>query len=145
MSSHRYTGGCDCGNISVNMELTVDPASYQPRACDCSFCRKHGAAYVTDANGKVAFSVKHKSELGKHRNGSELADFLICKRCGVLIGGLYQDGPERYATINVNALDDNEGFAQPVPVSPKTLSPEQKTSRWRELWFSDVTINEAGK
>lgn len=144
MSSHRYTGGCDCGNITVDMELMVDPASYHPRACDCSFCRKHGAAYVTDPNGKVAISVKHESELRKHRNGSELADFLICKRCGVLIGGLYQDGPGRYVTINVNTLDGYADFGQPVPVSPKTLSPEQKKSRWQEIWFSDVTINQAG-
>ena len=145
MNSHTYTGGCDCGNITVDMELTIDPASYQPRACDCSFCRKHGAAYVTDANGKVAISVKDKSELRKHRNGSELADFLICKRCGVLVGGMYQDGAARYATINVNSIDGNEDFDQPKPVSPKTLSAEQKKSRWQELWFSDVTINQAGE
>jgi hypothetical protein len=125
------------------MEFTIDPASYQPRACDCSFCRKHGAAYVTDANGKVTISVKEKSELRKHRNGSELADFLICKRCGVLIGGVFEDGGRRCATININAIDGNEDFGQPVPVSPKTLSAEQKKSRWQELWFSDVTINGA--
>ncbi|UCH48477.1 MAG: aldehyde-activating protein [Betaproteobacteria bacterium] len=145
MSTHRYTGGCDCGNIRVDTELTIDPASYQPRACDCSFCRKHGAAYVTDANGKVAILVKDNSELRKHRNGSELADFLICKRCGVLVGGLYQDGAGRYATINVNSIDANEEFGQPVPVSPKTLSAEQKKSRWKELWFSDVTVTGAGE
>ena len=141
MSARRYTGGCDCGNISVVMQLTIDPASYQPRACDCSFCRKHGAAYVTDANGKVAISVSDQTELRKHRIGSGLADFLICKRCGVLVGGLYQDGPRRYATININSIDGSKDFAQPAVISPKTLSADQKKSRWRELWFSDVTID----
>ena len=144
MSVHKYSGGCDCGNISVEMQLTIDPASYQPRACDCSFCRKHGAAYVTDAQGKVVISVKDGSELRKHRNGSELADFLICKRCGVLVGGLSQGSHSRYATININAIDGNEDFDQPVPVSPKTLSAEEKKGRWQKLWFCDVTFNVAG-
>jgi hypothetical protein len=27
-----------------------------------------------------------------------------------------------------------------VTVSPKSLSPEEKTKRWQQVWFSDVRV-----
>ncbi len=50
-------GGCDCGNLSVELELSEPSNSYRPRACDCSFCRKHVAAYVSDPKDRCALKL----------------------------------------------------------------------------------------
>ena len=40
-------GGCHCGAITLAFSTARVPADTAPRACDCSFCRAHGAAFVT--------------------------------------------------------------------------------------------------
>lgn len=44
---HRVNGRCHCGNIHVDMDLTREPSAYNLRTCDCDYCRKHGASYIT--------------------------------------------------------------------------------------------------
>jgi hypothetical protein len=84
MTSYKYLGGCHCGNITLEMELTAEAGSYHPRACDCDFCRKHAASYVPDPRGKLEISVRGEANLIKYRQGSGIADCLICRICGVL-------------------------------------------------------------
>src|SRR5437762_851279 len=64
-------GGCHCGNISIEMTLTQTAASYIPRACDCDFCRKHSAAYVSDPKGSLSIKVKDNDALGAYRQGEQ--------------------------------------------------------------------------
>ena len=46
-----HRGGCHCGNIRVAY-LTAKPVSEWPiRACQCSFCRKHGVRATGDPEG----------------------------------------------------------------------------------------------
>jgi hypothetical protein len=33
------------------------------------------------------------------------------------------------------------GFAEEVPVSPKTLPDDKKVERWKDMWFADVSID----
>ncbi|MCW8944485.1 MAG: aldehyde-activating protein [Sedimenticola sp.] len=138
---HKFTGGCDCGNLSYEMALTVDPASINPRACDCDFCVKHGAAYFSDAEGSLRINVKHKTGLSEYRQGSGMAKFLICKQCGVLLGGCYEVGNQRYAAINSRTVDRPARFGKDVVASPKVLPDDEKTQRWRKLWFSNVDVS----
>jgi len=35
-------GSCHCGNISFHLDWSPDPAEIRARACDCTFCVKHG-------------------------------------------------------------------------------------------------------
>jgi hypothetical protein len=45
-----------------------------------------------------------------------------------------------WAVVNSRAVDGGVHFADPVPVSPKTLGVDQKIARWRDLWFSRVVV-----
>ena len=137
---YKSVGGCHCGNITFEMEVTQDPSSYNPRRCDCDFCSKHGAAYISDNNGKLMVSVKNQTNLSKYRQGSGIAEFLSCKECGVLIGACYEKEGQLYAAINSKAVDRNTNFGQEIVVSPKELSDNVKTQRWRDIWFADVSI-----
>ena len=141
MTMYKLVGGCHCSNITFSMEVTQDPASFSPRACDCDFCVKHGAAYVSDKSGKLMITVKEEANLSTYHQGSGIANFLICKKCGVMLGAYYERDGQLYAAINSKTVDRSIAFAQEVVVSPKTLSDGEKTQRWQDIWFSDVEIN----
>lgn len=140
MSSYKSTGGCHCGNVKFEMELPGEPGSYKPRACDCDFCIKHGAAYVSDQNGKLVIIIKNETNISKYKQGSGISTFLICKKCGVLVGVYYQNQEQLYATVNSKAVNRNTAFSQETVVSPKHLSDNEKVQRWQDIWFSDVRI-----
>jgi hypothetical protein len=137
---HKVSGGCQCGNIQVEIELSAAPGELHPRACDCSFCRKHGAAYVSDPKGSLLIRIKDAREKSTYRQGSGLAEFLLCRNCGVLVGVFHRDDQQLHATVNVKALECATAFAAEQTVSPQKLSADQKVQRWREVWFSRVEI-----
>ena len=140
MTFHRYSGGCHCGNISLEFQSTLPPSEFRPRSCDCSFCRKHGATYVSDPKGKLIITVQDRRELNSYRQGSESAEFLMCRKCGVLAAVVYSADERLYATVNGKAIENSESFGQEAPVAPWKLGTDEKRARWKEMWFADVSI-----
>ncbi len=137
---HRLHASCHCKNIVLEVELTRPPETYAPRACDCDFCTKHGATYVSDPGGTLAIRVTDVALLRRYEQGSGTAHCLVCAGCGVLVGAAYETDEGTWAVVNGRAVDGGVRFADPVLVSPKTLGVDQKVARWRELWFSHVTM-----
>lgn len=136
MAEHTLTGGCRCGKVTLEVHLTSEPKGYNPRACDCDFCREHDAAYVSDPNGSVVVQVDAMSSLKFVRQGSELAEFILCKACDQLVGVRWQ----QRGSVNTRVLAERASFGKEVLASPKHLSAEQKTARWGELWFPEFEI-----
>lgn len=137
---HSVSGACHCGNILLDLQLAKEPGSYNPRACDCAFCRKHGAAYVSDAQGSLRVRITDERKSGMYRQGSELAEMLLCTHCGVLVGALYRTEGRIYATVNARVIEGTESFGVEQAVSPKKLSGDAKIARWKDLWFSSVEL-----
>ena len=138
----RLGGGCHCGNIRVELELTRSAGTYNPRACDCDFCRKHRAAYVSDPQGSLLIQIRDERDCGRYAQGSGQAELLLCRHCGVLVAPLFRDAGRLYAAVNVNA-DEGAVFGAHQPVSPKSLGADDKARRWKDLWFSNVTVRNA--
>lgn len=46
-----YEGQCHCGNLQLRFESAIAPENLPLRACQCSFCRAHGALTVSDPAG----------------------------------------------------------------------------------------------
>jgi hypothetical protein len=137
---HVLSGGCHCGHLMVEVELTRAPDTYSPRACGCDYCRKHGAAYVSDPQGGLRIRVSDEQFAGRYRQGSGVAELLFCRNCGVLIGALYLSEQRLYGVVNAGVLDDRDGFGAEQPASPQLLSPGDKVTRWQNIWFADVSI-----
>ncbi|MFV3333404.1 GFA family protein [Pseudomonas sp. NY15437] len=133
-------GSCHCGSLAVRTELSHDPADYTPRACDCDFCRKHGAAYISDAQGQLAIHCRSAADSLRYRQGSGTVEFLLCRRCGVLTAALWEDAGKTYAALNVQILDNPATLGAPQPASPRQLPLNERKERWRKLWFADVRI-----
>jgi len=134
-------GSCHCGRLAVEFSTTLDPTTLQPRVCDCSFCRKHGAAYVSDPAGKLSVSEKYAGALREYRQGSNTARFLLCSNCGVLVAVTFEHDARLYGAVNAGCLDEETRFAAAVPASPQKLSPEERISRWLTVWIPDVRVS----
>lgn len=140
---HQITGSCHCGNVNVSIGLPRAPLEYSPRACDCDFCRKHGASYLSDPNGVLAVEVGDLRSLHSYRQGSGTAEMLVCGHCGVLIGATFAADGRVFAAINTRIIDGGVAFGESRTVSPKLLGAEEKAERWRQLWFGDVSVGSA--
>jgi hypothetical protein len=137
---HTLSGACHCGSIRVELELARSPESYHPRACDCEFCRKHAAAWVSDPQGALSIRIANAQHAGRYRQGSGLAELLWCRNCGVLVGALHEAAGRLHAAVNAKVIDGGASFGVEHAVSPQSLSDREKLARWQEIWFARVSI-----
>jgi hypothetical protein len=128
-------GGCHCGKLAIAFDTRCAPAGLHPRACDCSFCRKHGAAWLSDAAGHLEVTVGKSGALREYRQGSGHARFLLCADCGVLVAVVFGSGQDMLGAVNAACLEGAALFGAAVVVSPQALGGEAKIARWRQLWM----------
>lgn len=131
-------GRCHCGALRLTLHLSRAPGAVSPRACDCGFCTRHGAAWVSDAAGRLDITVGDQALARDYRQGSNTARMIFCGGCGVLVAAVLDDGGRCYGAVNARCLDDAAALGEPTTVSPQRLSPDEKVARWRQLWTPDV-------
>ena len=141
---HVLKGSCHCGRLSLGFETAIAPADYHPRACDCSFCVKHDAAYISDPKGSLTFRVKGEEALARYRQGSGAVECLICRECGVYVGAIFEDEGKIIGTVNARCIDGDVGFGSRQTVSPQQLGRDEKAGRWREIWTPVTGVEIAG-
>jgi len=137
-------GGCHCGKIKIVFETIICPEDLTPRACDCSFCLKHGASYVSDPEGSLSIEVKGLDTVSEYHQGSETARFLLCRYCGVLVAVVFDDEIGSYGAVNSRSIEDGVIFGAPKTVSPQKLGREEKRRRWVKLWTPRLELKAAG-
>jgi hypothetical protein len=108
----EHQGGCHCGNLRVQVRLTISPDEMRVRSCACSFCRSHGTRTVSDPAGQADFWAVDWSFVERYRFGSRTADYLLCRRCGVYAGAVCETPAGRRAVINTRCLDDRAAFVR---------------------------------
>jgi hypothetical protein len=131
---HAFDGACHCGAIGFTLRTSRRPEQWQVRACQCRFCRAHGARTVSDPAGSVTFSIADPSKLTRYRFATGSADFLMCGACGVYIAAVLASSRGRFATVNVNAIDNLQNVPEAVPVSYEGEEREQRESRREQRW-----------
>ena len=143
MTNNTFSGKCHCDNVSVIFSTKLAIHELVPRACDCDFCVQHGASWLSDPAGSLKVVINESHRLRHKQQGSNTANFAYCETCGVLVFASHQQNSVRYAALNSRCLDHREYLPEPAPVSPKTLSKEDKVSRWLQYWSPcSITINE---
>lgn len=129
------TGHCHCRNIRFDFETLYTLATLPLRACQCSFCRAHGAVTVSDPRGRVRFSAADLTAVQHYCFGLGVTDMLICARCGCYVAGVMEMDGRQYATLNANLLDCRGELAMaPVPASYDSETAEQRRARRRQNW-----------
>jgi hypothetical protein len=137
--AHLYRGGCHCGALALAFE-TSRPLS--PRACQCTFCRKHAARTLSDPEGRATLRLAVPLETATYLFASRRAAYLICPRCGVYVGAAIDTPEGRYATLNLNAFDDPRPELAAEPVSYEGQGQEETLERRRRLWTPATLVAE---
>jgi len=132
-------GRCHCGRLEVRFETPSEPATLEPRACQCSFCVRHGARCVSDPAGRITLTAHDGRELVRYRFGLRTADFLLCRMCGVYVAALLSEGPSAWATLNIATLDQRDRFSLPArAVSYDDEDEAGRRERRRTRWTPAV-------
>ena len=134
-----FEGRCHCGAISFSFRTAKTPDQWPVRACQCRFCRSHGAHTTSDPGGSIAFQIADPGKLNRYRFGSRSADFLVCRECGVYVAAVMTSRRGQFATVNVNVIRDLAALPAASPVSYDSESAEQKIAR-RELRWTPVRV-----
>jgi hypothetical protein len=109
-------GGCHCGNIRVRLDTALGPGALFLRACQCSFCQKHGARYASDPSGRLTITVADAALLRRYRFALGVTNFLSCETCGIYVAATTTGGSDIRGVVNVNVFDDHGSL-------PRTAEP----------------------
>ncbi len=99
-------GGCYCGNITYHFYVTQPLTRLSVRACNCTFCSKHGVVYTSDPVGKLSIHIDLDEHVKVYQFASKDIDVVFCAVCGVMPFSVTEIDGDRYATINVNTLNE---------------------------------------
>jgi hypothetical protein len=132
-------GKCHCGNIAFSFTWEPDPAEIPARACDCSFCTKHGGVWTSNPGGALEVTVKHPSLVSKYTFGTRTAEFHICARCGIVPVVTSRIEERVYAVVSVNAFEGIEpSLLRRVPASFDGEGEETRLARRKRNWIRNV-------
>ena len=99
---------CHCG--AVELAVTLADGLKTARRCDCSYCRRRGAAAVTVNVGDLEIVTGHDA-LTKSQFNTNTAQHFFCSICGNYTHHKRRSNPNEYG-VNVGALEG---------VNPSTL------------------------
>lgn len=128
-----HRGGCHCGALRYALETALPLARLPLRACQCRFCRAHGAVSTSDPAGAVRFEMTAAPV--RYRFGLKTADFLICGRCGIYVGATIADADHAWAILNANTLDEVAALTQaPTPMNYDGEDEQSRMARRKARW-----------
>jgi hypothetical protein len=82
LETHSETRQASCHCSAVMIEATLPFGLSSARRCDCSFCRRRGAAAVTAVAASVRV-LRGADNLSLYTWGSHTAKHWFCKTCGI--------------------------------------------------------------
>ena len=136
-------GKCHCGNITFELEWEGDPAEIPARACDCSFCIKHGGVWTSNPKSRLLVAIRDASLVSKYAFGSRTATFHVCSRCGAVPLVTSDIANHLYAVVNVNVLENvNQSCVHRASADFEGEDIESRLARRRRNWIADVRIAE---
>jgi hypothetical protein len=130
-----WSGRCHCGALGFEYRTETPSAEWPVRACQCSFCLRHGAAYTSDPSGSVRFMHADPTALARYRFGQKTADFVFCGRCGGYLGAVTDEGGRALMVVNLRALDprpESLPAAQPMTYDGESTGDRnaRRFARW---------------
>lgn len=128
-------GGCHCGAIEYTFATAIPARRWVVHACQCAFCRGHGARTTADPAGEVQFDFTLPEFLRRYRFGLRTADFLVCRECGTYVAAVVLTGRGALANVNVNTL---RVLPKDLPAAKAVVrdleSAEERRSRRARTW-----------
>ncbi len=140
----RILGRCHCGNISFRLDWDPDPKEIPARACDCTFCMKHGGTWTSYPAGKLEVTIGDASRVSRYEFGTKTATFHVCARCGIVPVVTSDLDGRTYAGVSVKAFENvDPAMLKPGPVSFEGEGMDSRLARRKRNWIGDVRFTEA--
>jgi hypothetical protein len=137
------TGKCHCGNIAFTLDWRPEPTDIPARACDCSFCTKHGGVWTSCPTGSLRVTVGNPSLVSKYAFGTKTADFYVCSACGVAPLVTSRIDGRLYAVVSVNAFENvDPALLRRAGATFEGETEEVRLARRKRNWIGDVEIEE---
>lgn len=92
---------CHCGQVELAVKLQA--GLEEARRCDCSFCRRRGAAAATVALGDLEV-IKGSDVISEYQWGTKTARHFFCSNCGIYTHHQRRSNPNEFG-VNVGGLD----------------------------------------
>lgn len=138
MNEHK--GSCHCGNLNWTLGTRLNASDLPARACQCGFCRNHGAVSTSDPQGEMSFDVRDPTKIIRYRFATRTAEFLICGRCGIYVGAQMKEQQATYAIANLRTLDGYANFTfKPEPMDYSAEDSTARRLRRSNRWTPVVT------
>ena len=131
---HTYQGRCHCGAIGFELRSARAPDQWTVRACQCSFCRAHGARTTSDTEASVRCIVQDEFRLNRYRFASKSTDSYVCRNCGAYVASVIDSPRDRLATLNVNVIFPVVDVPAAAHITYDGETPVQKRARREQLW-----------
>ena len=137
-------GKCHCGNIAFSLAWEPSPAEIPARACDCSFCAKHGGVWTSNPKGTLEVAIRDRSLVTLYAHGTRTADFHVCSRCGVVPVVTSRIDGRLYAVVSVHAFEGvDPSLVRRAPVSFDGEGKDSRLARRKRGWIPDVRFVDA--
>ncbi|MGO9802994.1 MAG: GFA family protein [Steroidobacteraceae bacterium] len=132
---NSFKGSCHCGAFGFSFQTALPVAQWSVRACQCRFCRVHGAVTTSDPGGRLMFRVDDGDLIERYRFGLKTADFLLCKRCGVYVGAQIETAHGAFGIINTLTMTPvPDGLPVPAPAQYGSESSNERIERREKRW-----------
>lgn len=138
-------GSCHCRNISFTLTWEPDPTEIPARACNCSFCTKHGGVWTSNPDGSLKIAVEDPSRVSRYSFGTRTAEFHICSTCGIVPVVTSRIDDHLYAVVSVNAFEGIEpSLVRRASASFEAETEASRLARRKRNWIADVEYVESG-
>lgn len=139
----KIEGSCHCGNISFTLDWGGEPQEIPARACDCSFCRKHGGLWTSSPAGRLEVRIRAREARRIYRFGTGTAAFHVCSQCGVVPVVSSEIDGQTYAVVSVRAMHDVPSASiREAPTSFEAEDLEARLARRTRGWIPVVRFVE---
>ncbi|MER5171974.1 GFA family protein [Thioclava kandeliae] len=106
------TVSCHCG--TVKLDIVLADGLNTARRCDCSFCRRRGAAAVSVKLDDLTVT-QGEDNLTVYQFNTNTAVHYFCKTCGVYTHHRRRSDPTQYG-VNLGAIEGvNPRDWEPIP------------------------------
>jgi len=139
-------GSCHCGNVGFELGWEPDPKEIVARACDCSFCTRHGGLWTSYPAGVLRVRVQDPARVSAYSFGTATALFHVCSRCGAVpVVTSRLDGRD-YAVVSVTAFTNvDPALIRRASASFEGESLETRLARRKRNWIAAVEFTAAGR
>jgi hypothetical protein len=138
------SGSCHCENIGFELRWEPEPTAIPARACNCSFCTKHGGVWTSCPTGSLTVTITDPASVSRYVFGTKTAEFHICMKCGVVPVVSSQIDQKLYAVVNVNAFQGvDRSLLDQASASFDAEDEQSRLSRRKRNWIPNVKFTES--